>query len=81
MKDKTEMKHSHIVYYNKCPEEQCNKNYIGETGRRISEMQNSYGLLIKQLKPTLHKQEKSIELKLFNWHHVYAGFSDQSPSG
>ena len=38
IKDKTEMKHNHdIVYYNECPEEQCNENYIGETGRRISE--------------------------------------------
>ena len=38
IKDKTEMKHNHdTVYYNECPEEQCDKNYIGETGRRISE--------------------------------------------
>ena len=38
IKDKTEMKHNHyIVYYNECSEEKCNKNYIGETGRRISE--------------------------------------------
>ena len=111
IKDKTEMKHNHdTVYYNECPEEQCDKNYIGETGRRISERiidhagrdSNSYvykhcietghrspdisdfkiiginfcknvfkrkiaeALLIKQLKPTLNKQEKSIELKLFN---------------
>ena len=36
--DKTEMKHNHdIVYYNVCPEEQCNENYIAETRRRISE--------------------------------------------
>ena len=111
IKDKTEMKHNHdIVYYNECPEEQCNENYIGETGRRISERNidhagrdsNSYVykhciktghrsqdindfkiigskfrknvfkrkitevLLTKQLKPTLNKQEKSIELKFFN---------------
>ena len=32
------MKHNHdIVYYNEWPEEQCNENYIDETGRRISE--------------------------------------------
>ena len=111
IKDKTEMKHNHyIVYYNECSEEQCNKNYIGETGRRISEriidhagrdsnscvykhcVETGYrspnindskiigsnfrknvfkrkiaeALLIKQLKPTLNKQEKSIELKRFN---------------
>ena len=99
-----------ILYYTECPVEQCNKNYIGEIRRRISERiidhagrdSNSYvykhcietghrspdisdfkiiginfcknvfkrkiaeALLIKQLKPTLNKQEKSIELKLFN---------------
>ena len=105
------MKHNHdIVYYNECPEEQCNKNYIGETGRRINESiidqagrdSKSYVykhcreaghrspdindfkvigsnfhknvfkckiaevLLIKLLKPTLKKQEQSIELKVFN---------------
>ena len=105
IKDKTEMKHNHdIVYYIKCPVEQCNENYIGEIRRRISERiidhagrdSNSYvykhcienghrspdindfkiigsnfrknvfkckiaeALLIKQLKPTLNKQEKSI---------------------
>ena len=38
IKDKTEMKHNHdIVYYIKCPVEQCNENYIGEIRRRISE--------------------------------------------
>ena len=38
IKDKTEMKHNNdIVCYNECPEEQCNENYIGETGRRISD--------------------------------------------
>ena len=38
IKDKTEMKYNHdIIYYNECPEEQCNENYIAETGRRISE--------------------------------------------
>ena len=111
IKDKTEMKHNHdIVYNNNYSEEQCNENYIGETGRRTSETiidhagrdLHSYvykhctetghrtpdindfkiigsnfrknilkrkiaeALLIKQLKPTLNKQKKSIELKLFN---------------
>ena len=105
------MKHNHdIVYYNECPKEQYNENYIGKTGRRISEKiidhagrdSNSYvykhcieighrspniidfkiigsnfrknafrckiseASLIKQLKPTSNKQEKSIELKRFN---------------
>ena len=111
IKDKTEMKHNHdIVYYIKCPVEQCNENYIGEIRRRISERiidhagrdSNSYvykhcietghrspdindfkiigsnfrknvfkrkiaeALLIKQLKPTLNKQEQSTEIKRFN---------------
>ena len=111
IRDKPEMKHNHdIVYYNECPEEHCNENYIGETGKKISGRiidhagrdSNSYVykncietdhrspdindskiigskfrknvfkrkiaemLLIKQLKPTLNKQEKSIELNLFN---------------
>ena len=115
-----ETKHNHdIVYYDECPEEHCNENYIGENGRRISERiidhaggdSKSYiykncietghrspdindfkiigsnfhknvskrkiaeALLIKQLKPTLKKQEKLIDLKLFNRHHVYACFS------
>ena len=119
-KDEIKMKHKHdIVDRNECPEEQCNKNYIGKTWRRITERiinhagrdSKSYvykhyietghrspdinyfeiiggnfrknlfkrkiaeALLVKQWKPTLNKQEKAIELKLFNW-HVSAGFSD-----
>ena len=32
IKDQIKMKHKHdIVYCNECPEEQCNKNYIGKT--------------------------------------------------
>ena len=105
------MKHNHnLVYYSECSEEQCNENYNGETGRRISETIIDYAgrnsksyvykhcietghrspyindfkiicsnfrknvfkrkiaeaLLIKQLKPTLNKQKKLVELKLFN---------------
>ena len=31
-------KHQHnITYYVECPEENCNENYAGETGRRLSE--------------------------------------------
>ena len=111
IKEKTEMKYNHhIAYYNECPDDQCNENYIDETGRGISERiidhagrdSKSYvykhcieadhrspdindfkvkgsnfhknvfkrkiaeALVIKQLKPTLNKQEKSIEFKLFN---------------
>ena len=99
-----------IVYYNKCPEEQFEANYIGETGRKISERITNHSgrysksyvykhciearhrcpdmnnfkiigsnlrknlfklkigetLLIRQFQPTLNKQEKLTELKLFN---------------
>ena len=38
IKDKTEIKHNNdIIQYNEFPEEQSNENYIGGTGRTISE--------------------------------------------
>ena len=38
IKTKTTKKHQHdIKYYVECPEENCNENYVGETGRRLSE--------------------------------------------
>ena len=37
-KSKTVKEHQHdITYYVECPEENCYKNYVGETGRRLSE--------------------------------------------
>ena len=37
IKTKTVMEHQHdITYYVECPEENCNENYVGETGRRLS---------------------------------------------
>ena len=107
----TYFEHKHdIIYVAPCPEDNCSENYIGESGRRISERiidhnsrdqkshifrhssgkcrqhfhtnsfkiigngfkNNSFkrkvskALLIKQIKPSLNVQEKSIELKLFN---------------
>ena len=106
-----EDEHKHdIIYLATCPEDNCSGNYIGESGRRISEriidyngtdqkshifkqssekccqhfITNSFTIigngfknnsfkrkvseaqLIKQIKPSLNVQEKSIELKLFN---------------
>ena len=99
-----------MIYFGKCPEQNCTDNHIVESARRISEQiidhvgrdkkshpfqhavvnehQNvSYNdfeiiasgfrnnmfkkkiaepLLIKELRPTLNIQEKSLELKLFN---------------
>ena len=38
LKDQTKNDHQHaVVYYAKCPEEQCTKDYTGETGRRLIE--------------------------------------------
>ena len=38
IKDKTKDQHKHeLVYYSKCPEQTCNEDYLGETGRRIIE--------------------------------------------
>ena len=38
IKDKTAHLHKHdLVYYVKCPDQSCNQDYLGETGRRITE--------------------------------------------
>ena len=38
IKDKTAQIHKHdLVYYVKCPDQSCNQDYLGETGRRIIE--------------------------------------------
>ena len=37
IKAKTVKAHQHdITYYVECPEDNCNKNYVGKTGRRLS---------------------------------------------
>ena len=39
IKDLTKNQHEHdLIYYSKCPEPNCDKDYLGETGRRIIEM-------------------------------------------
>ena len=41
IKDKNKLDHQHdLVYHAKCPIELCDKNYIGESGRRIAEDHN-----------------------------------------
>ena len=38
IKDLTKNQHKHdLIYYSKCPEPICDKDYLGETGRRIIE--------------------------------------------
>ena len=111
IKDTVNFEHKHdLVYHGKCSANNCNDDYVGETGRHIAEriidhnsrdisshllkhqikkehqcLQNedvvtntsgfrnntvkreiSEALLIKDLRPTLSRQEKSVELKLFN---------------
>ena len=39
VKDQSKFEHRHdVVYYADCPNEKCRENYIGESGRRISEI-------------------------------------------
>ena len=39
VKDQSKFEHQHdVVYYADCPNEKCRENYIGESGRRISEI-------------------------------------------
>ena len=39
IKDLTKNQHEHdLIYYSKCPEPNCDKDYLGETGRRRIEM-------------------------------------------
>ena len=38
VKDQSKFEHQHdVIYYAECPNEKCRENYIGESGRRISE--------------------------------------------
>ena len=38
IKDQTKNQHEHdLIYYGKCPEPNCNEDYLGETGGRIME--------------------------------------------
>ena len=110
IKDKVNFEHKYdLVYHGKCPANNCNDGYVGETGRHISErimdhngrdinshllkhsikkehhsLQNKdliimssdfrnntvrrkiyEALWIKDVKSTLNRQEKLVELKLF----------------
>ena len=43
IKDQTKFEHKHdIIYLATCPEDNCSENYIGESGRRISERINDH---------------------------------------
>ena len=62
LKDQTKKEHQHdIIYYTKCPKEQCTEDYTGETGRRYIECvkdhsgKDSKSHLFKHAKETNHK--------------------------
>ena len=62
LKDQTKKDHQHdVVYYEKCPEEQCTENYTGETGRRLVERvkdhrgKDSKSHLFKHSMEAIHK--------------------------
>ena len=70
IKGKTEMKH------NECPKEPCNKNYIGETRRRINEKiidhsgKNSKCYIYKHCIETDHRSSNIDDFKIIgsNFH-------------
>ena len=38
VKDRTKFEYKHnVIYFGKCPEQNCTDNYLGESARRISE--------------------------------------------
>ena len=71
IKDKTKFDHKHVlVYYVKCSE--CQEDYIKDRGRRPHErirglviIKISEALFIKELRPLLNTQEKSVPLLLY----------------
>ena len=61
LKDQTKKDQHDVVYYAKCPEEQCTEDYTGETGRRLIERvkdhsgKDSKSHLFKHAMETNHK--------------------------
>ena len=37
VKDRAKFEHKHVIYFGKCPEQNCTYNYLGKSARRISE--------------------------------------------
>ena len=53
IKDKSIDQHKHEhVYYSKCPEATCNKNFTAETGRRMIERSTDHCCKDKKIRPT-----------------------------
>ena len=58
IKDKQKQEHNHdLVYSATCPDEQCNKIYIGETARRLGERIMDHGGRDKKSNVYRHSQE------------------------
>ena len=44
VEDRTKFEHKHdVIYFGKCPEQNCTNNYLDESARRISEWIRDYG--------------------------------------
>ena len=67
IKDRTKNQHEHdLIYYSKCPEPNCDKDYLGETGRRIIERAADHSGKDKQshlLKHALASNHPVVDLK------------------
>ena len=67
IKDLTKNQHKHdLIYYSKCPEPICDKDYLGETGRRIIERAADHCRKDKQshlLKHALISNHPVVDLK------------------
>ena len=67
IKDLTKNQHEHdLIYYSKCPEPNCDKDYLGETGRRIIERAADHSGKDKQshlLKHALTSNHPVLDLK------------------
>ena len=68
IKDKTKDQHKHYLVYSNCPEQTCNEDYLGETGRRIIERSADHSDKDKQshlLRHALNSNHKRVDLKDF----------------
>ena len=69
IKDRTKDQHKYdLVYYRKCLEPTCSEDYLGETGRRITERSADHCGKDKQshlLRHALNNNHKTVDLKDF----------------
>ena len=65
IKQKINIKHD-LAYYSKCPKTNCNGNYLGETGKRITEKSADHCGKDKQLhllRHALNNNHRKVDLK------------------